>query len=100
MSLYQFIIDLDRFAKEIYRNDDSDHLNIVLQELNVAYDELMISREITTMEREYVLSKYIKLDEVNMFNVPVIKRMSMMVMDRYNKYHCIDNGGDMLSPMN
>ena len=89
-NMYNFICKCRQFGKDIYRIDDRDLLNQQLKEVNQIYDEIMASSDITTMEKEYILSKFIKIDKLTMYDVPVIKRSCEDVDNKYRRYHVLD----------
>ncbi len=88
--MYQFIQQLKTLSTDVYKVDDVKKLNQDLSKLNQMYDELMSDASITSMEKKYVLSSFIKLDQITMYVVPVIKRMYQTISEKYDKYHCKD----------
>ena len=86
-----FLHDLENVAHNVYEINDIEKLNADLQKLNEAYDTLISKDNITDMEREYVLSKYVKHTQVNMFTVPLIHDLSKIMRLKYNQYHRVES---------
>jgi len=59
----------------------------------------MIDDKLNTLEKQYVLSSYIIIKQIDMYNVPILKNMSERISDRWAKYHCktSDHDGAMMT---
>ena len=91
MSVNIFVYKLKKLAKDVYKINDIDKLNKNLNELNELYDKLIDDNNITNMEKEFILLKYIKFQEINMYIVPIINNLSKIIENKYNTYYCKDN---------
>lgn len=94
--MYSFIAKYEKLAEDVYIINDVEKLNKNLEEINKEYDELMKDESITDMEKNYIFESYIKLDEINMYNVPIIKEISRRLRKRYDKYHCRSSNNESI----
>ncbi len=88
--MYTFVRYCKQFRKDIYKVNDRDILDKKLIELNKLYDETVDNLDIPTMEKEYILSRFVKLSQLTMYTVPVMNNMCQDVEDKYRRYHCLE----------
>lgn len=96
VEICNFVYKLKNFSQDTYINNDVGKLNQDLKEINEMYDKLMTDENINNMTKEYILSKFIKVSEVTMYMVPVIKNMSNVLLERYNKFYCIQTESELI----
>lgn len=85
-----FIEKLRKFANDIYINDNLEQLNQELAKINEMYDTLLNSNNINNFAKEFILCNFIKYQEVNKFIVPVIKKMSIDIDEKYRRFYFVN----------
>lgn len=89
--IYTFVYKLKKLSQNIYIDNDVNNLNKELIEINDMYDKLLESKNINNMTKEFILSRFIKLDKIDMYAVPIIKNMSDIIEKKYKDFYCIKN---------
>ena len=94
MLVYKFVHELKYLSKKasnIEENDNVDKLNKDLKYINELYDRLIKDNTIKPVEKEFILSIFIKFKDVNINNIDSINIISRIIENKYNTYHCIDS---------
>lgn len=90
-AIQQFIQKCDKFAKSLYSIFELSTQEAVLKELVQTHQQLLKNSEVTQFEKEFILSNWNYVGDVNMYNVPIYNSMADRLKLKFSHFYNISN---------
>lgn len=82
-----FLFNFKYFINEfLFKNYDFETINLEYKKLYNEYNNIINNDKISKNIKNYILSQFYNIGEINNYNIPVIKMFYERILERYNDY--------------